>query len=206
MGFLAAALPAVFGATAATTGAGMAAGSVAALSATTATSAGLLSGIGAALPSLSTLAGVAGLGGTALQAMSQRDAGNAAETVAKINAANATDEAKARAEAAKAETYKLSRQSNQMAGEQRAAFGASGFNVGGSPLEVMANTALEYERDILYSGYAGAVGANQAINQGNVALWQGKQQKKASLWGAGTTLLTGLGNYGYNRIGGRRYA
>ena len=206
MAFLAAALPAVFGVTAATTGAGMAAGSVAALSATTATSAGLLSGIGAALPSLSTLAGVAGLAGTALSAKSQVDAGKAAETVAEINAANATDEAKARVEASKAETYKLSRQSNQMAGEQRAAFGATGFNIEGSPLEVMANTAREYERDMLYSGYAGTVGATQKMNEASVSLWQGKQQKKASLWGAGTTLLTGLGNYGYNRIGGRRYA
>lgn len=204
MAFLAAAMPAVFGAATATTGAGMAAGSVAGLSAATATSAGVLSGITASLPSLSTLAGVAGLAGTALSAASQWDAGNAAETIGKINAANATEEAKARVEAAKAETFKLSRQSNQMAGEQRAAFGATGFSIEGSPLEVMANTAREYERDMLYTGYAGAVGANQKMNEANLAIWQGKQQKKASLWGSGTTLLTGFGNYGLSKIGGRR--
>lgn len=201
MAFLAAAFPALFSATASTLAA---TGSVTGVSAAAPVIA--TSSLAAALPSVSTLAAVAGLGGTVLQAMSQRDAGDAAEAIGKINAAKAEDEAKARTEAAKAETFKLSRQSNQMAGEQRALYGASGFNVEGSPLEVMANTAREYERDILYSGYSGAVGANQAINQGNVALWQGKQQKKASLWGAGTTLLTGLGNYGYNRIGGRRYA
>jgi uncharacterized cupredoxin-like copper-binding protein len=200
MAFLAAALPAVFSATASTAAA---AGSVAGVSAAVPMIA--TSTLASALPSLSTLAGVAGLAGSVLSAASQVDAGKTAETVAKINAANATEEAKAKNEAAKAETYKLSRQANQTAGEQRAAYGATGFNIEGSPLEVMANTAREYERDMLYTGYAGAVGANQKMNEANLLEWQGKQQKKTSMWGAGTTLLTGFGNYGLSKVGGRRY-
>jgi len=202
MAFLAAAAPALWGATTASTATGMAAGSVAGLSAATATSAGVLSGL---MPSLSTLATVAGLGGTALQAIGQKRAGEAAEAVSRLNATQAEQEAVVKTEAAKAETWRLSRQANAMEGEQAAAFGGSGFTLQGSPLEVMANTAREYERDILATGFGGQVGANQKLNEADIYRWQGRQQKQASLWGAGTTLLTGFGKLGLSRMGGRRY-
>ncbi len=202
MAFLAAAAPSLFGAASASTATGMAAGSVAGLSAAIATGAGVLSGV---MPTISTLATVAGLGGTALQAVSQKRAGDAAEAVARLNATQAGQEAVAKTEAAKAETFRFSRQANAMEGEQAAAFGGSGFTLQGSPLEVMANTAREYERDILATGFGGQVSAVQKLNEADIYRWQGNQQKKASLWGAGTTLLTGFGNWGLSRIGGRRY-
>lgn len=202
---LAALAPAVFGAASASTATGMAAGSVAGLSAATATSAGLLSGITAALPSLSTLATVGSLGASVLGAGSQVKAGQVAEQVGEINANLATQEARQRIEAGKEETLKISRAANRTMGEQTAAFGASGFTFEGSPLEVMANTAREYERDILTTGYNAMVGSEQKMNEANILKWQGQQQKKASVWGAGTTLLTGLTDLATSRYGTRRY-
>jgi hypothetical protein len=69
----------------------------------------------------------------------------------------------------------------------------------------MANTAREYERDILMTGYGAMVGSEQKMNEANIALWQGKQQKKASTWGAGTTLLTGLSDLATSSYGTRKY-
>jgi len=193
--------PAVFGATSAATATGVAAGSVAGLSAATATSAGLLSPLMAALPSLSTMTTIAGLGAAGLSTAAQLQAGKAAEVTGEINANLATQEARQRIEAGKEETFKLSKQANKTMGEQTLAFGASGFSFEGSPLEAMAETAREYERDVLMTGYGAMVGAEQKMNEANIYRWQGEQQKKAATWSAGTTLLRGFGKYGLSRTG-----
>lgn len=193
--------------TAATTAAGMAAGSVAGLSAATAGTAGLI-GAGGAIGAgglltagtLSSLVSLAGLGATGLSAMGQLKAGDASMEAAKLNAEQMEQQAGQVRESAKGETFKLSRARNRMIGEQTALYGASGVRFEGSPLEVMAQTASEYERDILYSGYTGDVNALNAINRGNTMLWQGDQGKSASKWAAGSTLLTGLMDYGTSRM------
>ena len=189
--------------TTATAASGMAAGSVAAVSAAApVVAAGTAAGVGSAL---STAATIASLAGTGISALSQIQAGKAAETVGQINADLLTQEAAQKGEQAKVETLKISRAANRMAGEQTAAFGASGFTMEGSPLEVMAETARNYERDIIMQGYAGQVASNQKMNEADLALWQGQQKKAASMWGAGSTLLTSLGELGLAKYGyGRR--
>jgi hypothetical protein len=153
---------------------------------------------------LSSAANVASLAGTGLSVISQLQGGKSAAEVAKLNARLAESEAMQQREATKSETLKLSREANRMYGEQVSGYGASGITMEGSPLEVMANTAKQYERDILYTGYAGDVAAGAKINQAAILDWQGKQELAASKWKAGTTLLTGLGEYGMSRVGSLR--
>ena len=144
---------------------------------------------------------VGSIGSTIMSSLSQIQAGKQAEEVGKINAATLMEEGRAKRESAKYETLQLSKQRQQTIGSQIAGYGASGISMEGSPLEVMAETARNYERDIINMGYAGDVNATQLSNQAMISEWAGKQKKKAAWWGAGSELLTGLGAYGISRMG-----
>jgi hypothetical protein len=132
--------------------------------------------------------------GTGLSVMGQISQANAAEAAAEANAKTAQQEAAWRREAYKEEGYKLSREKNAMLQEQKSMYGAAGIDIStGSPLDVMAQTAAEYERDIGMYGIA----ANQAMvkgeNEASIYRYMGKRAKTAGWLGAGSTLLSGLG-------------
>ena len=144
----------------------------------------------------STALTAAGVVGTGLTVASQLQGGNAAQAVGDYNAQTLMNEAAQRREATKQDTYQISKKARAIAGEQAAILGASGIEISGTPLEVMAHTASEYEKDIVMRGYSGEVGAITDVNKALLSEWEGKQRKKASQWQAGTTLLTGLGKLG----------
>lgn len=86
----------------------------------------------------------------------------------------------------------------------RAGLGASGaVTTEGSPLEVMAKQASEFEQDNLMTGYEGRTRANQWRNQatadtmtGRMYRIAGKNARNAGYMAAGGTLLTGFGKSG----------
>lgn len=141
------------------------------------------------------------LGGTAISAVGQIAQGNAAKKTAEANAQLALQEGESRREAHKYEGMKLSRERAELISQQKALYGASGVDISsGTPLDTMAKTAMEYERDIGMTGLAGDKAMLKAQNEAEIYKWQGKQAKTAGWFGAGSTLLSGFGKAAY--IGG----
>jgi hypothetical protein len=189
-------------ATGATVAGGMAAGSVAALSAAAPVAAASTISAGTLLS-----AGMTGLSllASGVEASSMNRAANDQANSMEANAKIMQGEAQAKNQATQEKTLQISRAERQTMGEQIAGYGASGVTGAGSPLEVMASTARNYERDIMMTGYGGSVAAAQDINQGNLYDWEAQQKRKTGKIAAGTTLLTGLGKLAYSKLGSQNY-
>ena len=74
---------------------------------------------------------------------------------------------------------------------QRAAYGAAGVDMAGSPLLVLEDTAAQGELDAKAIRYGGEVEAKQKLSQAEIYELTGKNAKTASYYKAGTSLLSG---------------
>lgn len=145
---------------------------------------------------------VGSIGGTALSVFGQIQQGQAAAEAANAQARLAEAEGQARREAAKDEGLKLSRERAEMIDQQKATYGAAGIDISsGTPLDVMARTASEYERDIGYTGIKADQDMWRASNEASILRWQGRQAKYAGWLGAGSTLLSGFGKAASMKLG-----
>jgi len=126
--------------------------------------------------------------------------GNAAKASANYNAAVARQNADiARANAA-ADADKQERQGGLLAGRQRAAIGASGITPEGSPLEVMADSALESELDALTTNYRGELQARSYGQNATLQGMRGGAAQTAGYIGAGATLLSGASKVKWGKL------
>jgi hypothetical protein len=140
------------------------------------------------------------LASTAVSAASSIAQGNAAKSAANYNAAVARQNADiARANAA-ADAAKQERQGRLLAGRQRAAIGASGITAEGSPLEVMADSALESELDALTTRYRGELQARSYGQDATLQGMRGDAAQQAGYIGAGTSLLLGASKLDWNNM------
>ena len=204
MAFLAA-IPAMFSAAASAAGAGTAAagaGTAAAAGAAGTAAAGTGAAAAGAASWLPTLSTTLMAGGTALGAMGQISASRQEAALMDANAKASVQDAKNQQEAAKDAAYELSRERRRLLGTQASLIGMSGAGFVGSPLDVMANTAGEYERDILKVGYMGDVKAGNSMFESTINKWGAKQRRQAGMIGAGGTLLSGFGRGMLKKYGG----
>ncbi len=160
--------------------------------------------------------------GTAMQVVGQYQETKAKMATTDYNAAIARSQAdqyrkvgefeRARiAEAGAFEAEKLRRQKKRMTGTQRALYAKSGVLIAGSPLEVMADTASQYELDIAVSRYGTASDIALSKYKTEVATrrygyearyqnWLSGEYKRAGYVEMAGTLLTGAaaayGSYG----------
>jgi hypothetical protein len=74
---------------------------------------------------------------------------------------------------------------------QRAAYGAAGVDMAGSPLLVLEDTAAQGELDAKAIRYGGEVEAKQKLSQAEIYELTGKNAKTASYYKAGASLLSG---------------
>jgi hypothetical protein len=139
--------------------------------------------------------------GTTMMAVSQIQQAKAASDAAKYNAELARQQAGAERVRGKQEEKKLKRQKRLMLSKQRAAYAAAGVRIGtGSPLEVMADTAAQYELDIAASRYNTQIGISRALSEAEYQEKAASQYRKMGYFSAAGTLLTGYGraaNIGY---------
>jgi len=157
-----------------------------------------------ALAALALAGAAAGMG--ALQSL---QAGKDAKAWSEYNAAVLEREAEMARQNAALEAEQQRKAGERMKGAQRAAFAKAGVDVGsGSPLDVLAETAAETELAVSTIKWAGEQQARRAISAAEASRMKGDAAKRASYWGAGTTLLSGASrmasqgaNY-YNRYGG----
>jgi hypothetical protein len=137
------------------------------------------------------MVGLMGLG-TGLSAFSQIEQGQYAMSAAKYNAQAAERQAAEQSQAQKDKALKLSEQRRQMIGWQVAASGASNVDPNsGSPLNVMAQTAANYERDIQYAGISADEATQAGAQQAQIDIMQGRQAQMAGWIGAGSSMASG---------------
>lgn len=155
---------------------------------------------------------------TLMGAAGQIQQGNAAaaagrynQQVAEMNAKIADNQARDALERGKIEEQKKRREVAQISGRQQAAMAANGVDISfGSPLDVLADTAIQGELDALTirsntyrEEYDYRVkGANQRA-QGSLARMEGDAAKTGSLLSAGATILGGATNVAKYRKTGK---
>ena len=132
--------------------------------------------------------------GTAISAVGAIGQGEAAQSAANYNAQMARYVASEKTQQAKTEAQKLSDQRRQSIGRQVALYGASGVDPNsGSPLDVMANTATEYERDIQYAGISAQQATQEGAMQASIDTMQGRQAMMAGWMGGIGGAASGFG-------------
>ena len=139
---------------------------------------------------------------TALSAASSIQQGRAADKAAQFNARALEADAK-QAKAVAAFEARLARERGaKLLGRQRAAAGASGISLEGSPLLVMGETAANIERDALAIEFGGAARAAALRNQAAGERFAGRQAKRAGFFKAGTTVLGSAASFGAGSLAG----
>jgi hypothetical protein len=117
--------------------------------------------------------------------------GQASEGAAAYNAAVARQSAQASVDKAAYDEEMHRERVRKLISSQRAAYGASGVDIEGSPLLLLEDTAAQGEMDALAIRYGGEVEASQKRSQAELYELQGKNAKKASYYKAGSSLLSG---------------
>lgn len=123
-------------------------------------------------------------------AKSQQAAAEAQARTQESNAKLSEMEAASFIEASKQEQDKLSRQRRKAMGEQVGMYSAAGVSLVGSPLDVLAETAGQYEQDILNAQWSGEQKSRAKLYEASLARWQAQQTREAGAYNAyGTSLL-----------------
>jgi hypothetical protein len=182
-------------------GSWLTAGTVAATTAAGAASAA------AALIGASTIATVVGGTVSAIGAIkegkAQRAQANYEAKVADNNALSAGYQAVAEQEAASREADTLRDRYIRTMGQQTAAAAASGLQISGSITDVMLDSTIQSEQDVLMARYSGRIGAYRSGQEAKGFREQagglrraGKQMYKSAQWKAGSTLLASASQTG----------
>jgi hypothetical protein len=133
---------------------------------------------------------VAGLGGSLLQAKSAFDAGDAQYQAGMLNASYALQEGYA-------EEARRRREARRELAQERVTFAKAGVALEGSPLELLAQNAMELEREALDARLAGLRGYDVEKRQAKKLYRSARKQGLASLLSG----VAGAVGTGY-RIGG----
>lgn len=144
---------------------------------------------GAAIAAVGTVATVAG---TAVAVQGQRNAATAANQTAKYNAKIQTQQAAQATTVAAENARRKTRENARILGSQRAAIGASGLSMEGTPLAILGESATTLQRDILDIGFDAQNRVNQLQAGAKMSLWEGKTQSSALKMGAISTGFEGV--------------
>lgn len=117
---------------------------------------------------------------------------NAAAASAKYNAAVAERNRRAVLAQTDNEVTDQQLKNRRMLGTIRAAYGANGFEMGGSPMDVIADTTLEQSLDIQKIKYVGKMKAEGYSEQATLFKMEAKAAKTAGFFGAASGLFSGI--------------
>lgn len=138
--------------------------------------------IGALSAAATVASGVVGVMGAQQQAAATTAAANYQAQVAQRNATVARQQASAEADDQR-------RENRRQLGSIRAAYGGSGIEMAGSPLDVLEDTTLEQELDVERIGYRGELRAAGEVDKANLSKLEAENAKKTGAIGAATSLL-----------------
>lgn len=139
--------------------------------------------------------------GTAARAIGSIAEGNAKADAENYNAAQAEANAKLVDEQAKQEELRVRTIGRQSLGGMRAAFGASGVTMEGSPLEVMAQSAANNEQDALNVRRSGELKAQMYKDDAAMSRRAAGNAITTGYLGAAGALASGASTYAMKRTG-----
>jgi hypothetical protein len=139
------------------------------------------------------------LGGTL-----QIEQGLAGASIANQNAAIARQNAEAARVASREQARQIRYAGEKTLGQQRAAYGRAHLAGGGSLIDVLMDTATQYEFDAQKAIYAGEVQARGLYHEANMLDYQAKVLRRSSLIGGVTSALGGIA-YGLSAYQGGYY-
>lgn len=141
--------------------------------------------------------------GTIQQGRAQAAQAKFAAREAELNRQRAAANAAAEAEASQKQQKYLEQRKKSMLATQKTAVAASGLDLSGSALDVMSDTDLNFELQKADARYESRLKQYQYLNQSRdfgvesqLQMIASKNARTASYYGAGGTLLSGLGQAG----------
>jgi len=140
---------------------------------------------------IETIALVGLAAGAAVSAMGSIQQGYATKQQADYNASVAEQNAAAIRQAAALDEDTSRKKSGRIQGAVRARAAASGVDLGGSPLDVLADNASEAELEALTIRYRGDVEAGRQESEARLSRARGKNAVTQGWIGAGAALLQG---------------
>lgn len=132
---------------------------------------------------------------TGFQMFTAYQEGQQQAALAEYNAEVMKQQARQEEEAAKIEALRMQKEKDRFLATQRAAYSASGFTLEGSPMEVMANTAGQFEYDIALNTYNRQLKVWQARSQAGLYGYQASAAKRAGTMGMIGAGLGGATSY-----------
>lgn len=130
--------------------------------------------------------------GGIIGAKGMNNAARAAQRVAEYNAQVAENEAVVLQRAKVDEEANLRRQSNRLLATQKVATGASGIQMSGSPLQALADTYFNTEKDAARIQYASSIEQMQKESEASLLRAQGRAQATALRMQGQQSLLSGF--------------
>lgn len=138
--------------------------------------------------------GLALIGGaTAVTAYGQYKSGRDQRKAARYNAEIQRQNAREAEKKAAHDALNQESQNRRITGAQRAAYGASGITMAGTPLDLMSDTVTQGELDRLSILHGGSVEAANYRAQARLSIMRGKAAASAGKIRAAGTLLGGAG-------------
>lgn len=141
-----------------------------------------------------TIGMVASAVGAAVSAMGQMQAGQSQSEWYAYNAEVARQNAIAAKQSAEYDATRKREEGATLMAKQRTLYAKSGVSLEGSPTDVILGTAEDVEMDAMAIIRKGLITSQQYESQAALSEMSGSAAEKASYYGAGSTLLTGIGN------------
>lgn len=132
--------------------------------------------------------------GAGVGAYSAIQQGKAQEDAAKYSAAVDRNNATLASQKAQYEADRQRKRNLILKGKQQAAYAKSGVEITGSPEDVMFDSAIEGNLDILATRYAGDISARDYEGRARLQNLRGSQAATSSYFNAGSSILSGAGS------------
>lgn len=134
--------------------------------------------------------------GTAMSVLGQLQQAQTARAVGRYNQQLSERNAAIARDQTAAEIIRQQRTARRVQGAARAAYGASGVTMEGSPLDVLEDNATQAELDTLTLRYRGELRAQGYEQAGDMARFEGDRAARAGWTRAAGTLLSSYGGKG----------
>lgn len=133
------------------------------------------------------------LAGAVISAIGSIQQGQAAKNAAEYNAEVVKNNAQIARQQGDAQVEQIRRQSVLGLGDMRASFAASGVSMEGSPLDIVADSAYQYELDKQNARWNSEVRATGYDNEGRLSRARGDAAMTGAYFKAGSALLGAAG-------------
>jgi hypothetical protein len=141
---------------------------------------------------------VTSVAATAAGVYSSVQQANAQEGAAKYNAAVERNNAQIATQNSQFEAERIRKRNVIMRGKQRVAFAKSGVDISGTVDDVMYDSEIEGNLDLLATKYAGAIATRDRQARAGLFAAQGDQARTTGLINAGSSILAGAGQFSSN--------